>query len=116
MRLPTVADRTPTMRTLCTSLCAALTVAAAPAVHANPELARAKICLGCHDINEKKIGPAFKDVAARYAGQKDAPARLAEKVVKGGSGAWGVLPMPANPKVTPEEARQLVNWILGLKP
>ena len=103
------------MRSLCVTLCAALALAAAPAAQANPELARSKICLGCHDISEKKIGPAFKDVAARYAGQKDAAARLADKVVKGGTGVWGVLPMPANPKVTPEEARQLVAWILTLK-
>ena len=103
------------MRCLCVSLCTALLVAAAPAACANPELARSKICLGCHDISEKKIGPAFKDVAARYAGQKDAAARLADKVIKGGAGVWGVLPMPANPKVTPEEARQLVAWILTLK-
>ena len=115
MRFTTVAYRSPPMRCLSVTLSAALLVAAAPGVLANPELARSKICLGCHDVNEKKIGPAFKDVAARYAGQKDAAARLADKVVKGGSGAWGVLPMPANPKVTPEEARQLVAWILTLK-
>ena len=70
---------------------------------------------GGEEWSERKIGPAFKDVAARYAGQKDAAARLADKVVSGGAGAWGVLPMPANPKVTPEEARQLVAWILTLK-
>jgi cytochrome c len=103
------------MRGLCVTLCTVLLVAAVPAARANPELARAKICLGCHDVKDKKIGPAFKDVAARYAGQKDAAARLADKVLRGGSGVWGVLPMPANPRVTPEEARQLVAWILTLK-
>jgi cytochrome c len=102
------------MRRLPMIVLAALWLAAAPA-RANPELARERICLGCHEIATKKVGPAFKDVAARYAGQKDAPARLAEKVMKGGAGVWGVVPMPANPKVSPAEARQLVAWILSLK-
>jgi len=94
-------------------LCAAL-VAAGP-TFANPELARSKICLGCHGIDKKQVGPAFRDVAARYAGQKDAATRLADKIIRGGSGAWGVVPMPANAKVTPDEALQLANWVLTLK-
>jgi cytochrome c len=89
-------------------------LAAAPAF-ADPELARSKLCLGCHALDRKLVGPAFKDVAARYAGQRDAGARLAEKIVHGGSGAWGVVPMPANPKVSAEDARQLANWVLSLK-
>jgi cytochrome c len=103
------------MRCLCVTLCATSMAAAAPAALANPELARSKICMGCHDVKEKKIGPSFKDVAVRYAGQKDAAPRLADKVVRGGAGVWGVLPMPANPRVSPEEARQLVAWILTLR-
>jgi cytochrome c len=93
---------------------AAVLLGAASAASANPELAQSRICMGCHGVADKKIGPSFKDVAARYAGQKEAPARLADKIVKGGSGAWGAVPMPANPKVTPEEARQLANWVLTL--
>lgn len=88
---------------------------ASTSAFANPELARQKICLGCHAMDKKQVGPSFKDIAARYAGQKDAPSRLAEKIVKGGSGAWGPVPMPANPKVTADEAKQLATWILGLK-
>jgi cytochrome c len=95
-------------------LVAATTLAAAPAF-ANPELAKAKICLGCHDTQQKKVGPAFKDVAARYAGQQDAAARLAEKIVNGGAGVWGPVPMPANPKVTADEARQLATWVLTIQ-
>lgn len=87
---------------------------AGPAL-ANPDLARAKLCLGCHTIDKKQIGPAFKDVAARYAGQPGVAAKLAEKIMSGGAGAWGVVPMPANPKVSPDEAKQLANWVLGLK-
>lgn len=87
---------------------------AAPAF-ANPELARAKLCLSCHAMDKKLVGPAFKEVAARYAGQPGAAARLAEKIIHGGAGSWGVVPMPANPKVSPDEAKQLANWVLGLK-
>ena len=93
---------------------AALLAAAAPA-GANPELAKQKLCMGCHAVDHKQVGPAFKDVAARYAGQKDAAARLADKIVHGGAGAWGPVPMPANPRVSPEEARQLANWVLSTK-
>ena len=87
----------------------------ASAALASPELANSKVCMGCHAVDRKIIGPSFKDVAARYAGQPDAAARLAEKMIKGGSGAWGAVPMPANPKVTPEEARQLAAWVLSFR-
>jgi cytochrome c len=92
----------------------ALALPAAP-VAANPELARNNLCLGCHTIDKKLVGPAFKDVAARYAGQKDAAARLAEKIVRGGAGAWGVVPMPANPRVSADDALKLANWVLSMK-
>lgn len=81
----------------------------------SPDLAQSKLCMGCHGLAEKKVGPSFKDVAARYAGQKDAAAKLADKLRKGSSGAWGVVPMPANPKLTPDEARQLAAWVLTVK-
>ena len=82
---------------------------------AQPDLAQKKNCLACHQVDRKVLGPAFKDVAARYAGQGDAADKLAAKVMKGGVGAWGNLPMPANPQVSEAEAKQLVGWILGLK-
>ncbi|RZT93653.1 c-type cytochrome [Rivibacter subsaxonicus] len=88
--------------------------AAAPAL-ASSELAQKKNCMSCHQVDKKVIGPSFKDIAAKYAGQKDAADRLAQKVVKGGVGTWGQLPMPANPQVSEAEAKQLVGWILGLK-
>jgi cytochrome c len=88
---------------------------AAQAGWANPELAQQKTCMACHAVDRKVVGPSYKDVAAKYAGQKDAAAMLAEKIVKGGVGVWGPVPMPANPKVGPNEARQLANWILSLK-
>jgi cytochrome c len=77
------------------------------------DLAQAKNCLSCHRIDSKLVGPSYKDVAAKYAGQ-NAVDTLAEKVIKGGSGVWGPMPMTPN-NVTPEEAKQLVTWILSLK-
>ena len=82
---------------------------------ADAELARKRICLGCHDLQQKKVGPAFRDIARRYAGQPDASARMADKIVHGSAGAWGAVPMPANPKVTPDEARVLANWLLAVQ-
>jgi cytochrome c len=88
--------------------------AAVPAF-AQLELAQKKNCMACHAVDKKVLGPAYKDVAAKYAGQKDAVDKLAAKVMKGGSGVWGNIPMPANPQVTDAEAKQLVQWILTLK-
>jgi cytochrome c len=82
---------------------------------ASPDLARQRLCMSCHAVERKVIGPSFKEIAQRYAGQAGAQARLADKIVNGGSGAWGAVPMPANPKVTPEEARQLAAWVLSIK-
>ena len=97
-----------------TAVLALAAVWSAPAT-AGPALASQKNCLSCHQIDSKIIGPSYKDVAAKYAGQADAPARLVQKVMKGGSGVWGAVPMPANPQVSEGEAKQLVQWILSLK-
>ena len=93
---------------------AASALVAAPAF-ANPELPQKKNCLACHAIDKKVLGPAYKDVAAKYAGQKDAVDKLSQKVLKGGAGVWGPVPMPANTQVSEAEAKQLVQWILTLK-
>jgi cytochrome c len=82
---------------------------------ANPDLAKAKNCMACHAVSTKLVGPAYKDVAAKYAGQKGAEDKLVQKVMKGGSGVWGPVPMPANPQVTEAEARSLVKWVLTQK-
>ena len=81
---------------------------------ADQALAQKKNCLACHTVDKKIVGPAFKDVAKKYAGQ-NVTATLATKVLKGGSGAWGVVSMPANPQVSPAEAETLVKWVLSLK-
>jgi cytochrome c len=81
---------------------------------ANADLAAKKNCLACHATDKKLVGPAYKDVAAKYAGQQDAVAKLAEKIQKGSAGVWGQVPMPAN-QVTPDEAKQLATWVLSIK-
>ena len=98
------------MKALLTAL---LCLAAAPA-WANADLAAKRNCLGCHAIDAKRVGPAYKDVAQKYAGQKDAVAKLATKIQTGGVGVWGQIPMPANP-IPDAEARLLATWVLGLK-
>ncbi len=82
---------------------------------ASLELAQKKACLACHQVDNKVVGPAYKDVAKRYRGQKGIEAKLIEKVLKGGKGSWGEVPMPANTQVNEAEAKQLVNWVLSLK-
>jgi cytochrome c len=93
----------------------ALCAAAASPAFAQLDLAQSKNCMACHAVDKKVVGPAYKDVAAKYAGDKAAVDKLTQKVMKGGSGVWGPVPMPANPQVTEAEARKLVTWILSLK-
>jgi len=78
------------------------------------ELAQRKTCLACHSIQKKVIGPAFKDVAAKYEGQSGVDERLVQKVLTGGRGSFGETPMPPNSQVTEAEAKQLVRWVLSL--
>jgi len=89
-------------------------LAGAPAL-ASEELAKKHGCFACHATDKKLVGPSYKEVAAKYAGQKDAAAKLAEKIQKGGTGVWGQIPMPANPQVNADEAKTLANWVLTLK-
>ena len=72
-------------------------------------------CAACHAIDKKLIGPPYMDVAAKYKGDKDALAKLSEKVKKGGTGVWGSIPMPPNVTVSDADIKELVTWILTLK-
>lgn len=92
-----------------------LTAFASGSALANADLAKSKNCMACHAVGNKVVGPSFKDVAAKYAGQKDAENKLVQKVLKGTSGTWGAVPMPANTQVSDAEAHTLVKWILSLK-
>jgi cytochrome c551/c552 len=87
---------------------------AAPAALDVADLARRKACLSCHGVDKRIVGPSFRDVAARYRGKAGAQAQLLEKVRRGGSGAWGPIPMPPNPDLPEADANALVKWVLGL--
>jgi len=93
---------------------AAMTTLAAPAM-ADEALAKAKNCMACHAVDKKLVGPAYKDVAKKYAGDAKAADMLATKIQKGGSGVWGAIPMPANPQVSEAEAKKLAAWVLSQK-
>jgi len=80
---------------------------------ADEKLARAKSCMACHAVDKKRVGPAWRDVAARYAGQGGAADRLSAKIRSGSSGVWGPVPMPANPNISEEEAKTLARWVLS---
>ena len=85
-------------------------------VQADEALAKSKNCMACHSVEKKIVGPSYKDIAAKYAGQKGAEAKLTEKVLKGGKGSWGEVPMPPNSgMIKPDEAQKLVKWILEQK-
>jgi len=94
------------------ALIAAGVMVAAPAF-ANLELAKKSNCMSCHQVDKKLVGPAYQEVAKKYAGQKDAEAKLFEKVKKGGKGVWGEVPMPPNAAVKDEDIKTLVKWILA---
>lgn len=99
---------------LATLTAVATFVIATPAL-ADLKLATDKNCMACHAVDKKLVGPAYKEVAAKYAGQKDAADKLAAKILKGGSGVWGAIPMPANAQVNAAEAKTLATWVLTLK-
>jgi cytochrome c len=105
------------MKTLIAA-CAAATLAtlAIPATAADESaLAGKSGCLACHSVDKKIVGPAYKEVAAKYKGDKGAEAKLIEKVKKGGQGTWGDVPMPPNsPMVKDEDIKKLVDWILEM--
>ena len=88
---------------------AASTLLAGPAL-ADQALANAKNCMACHAVDKKLVGPSYKDVAARYANDKSAVDKLATKIIKGGSGVWGSIPMPPQP-IAADEARRIAQWL-----
>ncbi len=93
----------------------ALTLSVVAPAMADQALATSKNCMACHAVDKKLVGPSYKDVAAKYAGQKDAVDKLAAKIIKGGAGVWGPVPMPANAQVNEADAKKLAAWVLTLK-
>lgn len=108
------------MKALCVPLSLAAGLSMGGVAHADEALAKSKNCLACHVVDAKRVGPSYKEIANRYAGQKDVEAMLAEKIIKGSRGVWKkelgreVL-MPPNATVKPDEAARLAKWILSLK-
>ena len=98
-----------------TMLMAALGLGLAAPAFADLALATSKNCMSCHAVERKVLGPAFKDVAAKYKDDKGAVDTLASKIVKGGSGVWGPVPMPANNQVSEADAKKLAAWVLSTK-
>ena len=101
------------MKALLSIVAAASLLVAAPAF-ADEALAKAKNCMACHSVDKKLVGPAYKEVAAKYAGNGDAVAMLAGKIKNGSSGVWGPVPMPPN-AVSEDEATKLAEWVLSNK-
>ena len=102
------------MKAVYVAMMAAAGIVMAGQAQADEALAKAKNCMSCHAIDKKLVGPAYKDVAAKYKGDAQAPAMLAAKIKAGGKGTWGPVPMPPN-NVTPEEASKLAAWVLAQK-
>lgn len=105
------------MKKLLTSTIAIFALGAAAGVQAQDasKLAQDKTCLACHQVDKKLVGPAFKEVAKKYTGNKTAEATLVKKVREGGTGVWGQIPMPPNSAVNEKEALILVKWVLSQK-
>ena len=103
------------MKTTLFTLAVVAVALSSSSAFANQELAQKKNCLACHSLDKKIVGPAYKDVAAKYKGQAGAEAKLAAKIMAGGSGVWGPVPMPANTQVNAAEAAQLAKWVLTIK-
>jgi cytochrome c len=93
---------------------ALLAAACLPSVSmASMELAKSKNCLACHAVDQKLVGPSYKEVAAKYKGDASAVGKMATKIQKGGAGSFGPVPMPPHPNVNDAEAQTLAKWILA---
>ncbi|WP_116138278.1 c-type cytochrome [Trinickia diaoshuihuensis] len=88
-------------------------VLAASSSPAGFEIAKQNACLGCHAVDRKLVGPGFRDIASKYKGDGQAQARLEKKVKDGGSGVWGVIPMPSHPRMSDADIHTVVAWVLA---
>jgi len=79
-----------------------------------PALAKKSGCVACHTIDKKVVGPAWQDIANKYKGDADATAKLSAKIIKGGGGVWGAIPMPPQPKLSEADSTELAGFIMGL--
>jgi cytochrome c len=88
---------------------------AAPAGASGEQLLQKNGCIACHAVDKKLVGPGYKEVAAKYAGDKDALDKLTKKVKAGGAGAWGQIAMPPHPQVSDADVQAMVKYVLSLK-
>lgn len=102
------------MKTAVTMFAVATWLALPQLAMASEELAQKSNCLACHTVDKKVLGPAYKDIAAKYENTPENVTMLVEKVRNGGSGNWGQIPMPPNPLVSEEDAKTLVEWVLSM--
>jgi len=104
------------MKYLALSVSLGVALASGAALAADAEqLLKDKACLSCHQVDKKLVGPAYKDVAAKYKARKDAEAYLASKIKGGSTGVWGPIPMPPNAGVNDEEAKTLAKFVMSVK-
>lgn len=96
----------------CLLVVAACTLLSTPAL-ANLDLAKKNACMACHAVDKKVVGPAYQEVAKKYAAQKDAVLTLTQNIKTGGAGKWGPVPMPAQPALSDADAHTLAAWILA---
>jgi cytochrome c len=96
-------------------LLAAIAIASVATANASEEIAKKNACLACHAIDEKVVGPSFKDIAKKYKGKDGASEKVAENIVKGSTGVWGNIPMPAQAQLSASDVTALATWILTLK-
>ena len=104
-------------RSLLPGLAAALILVATTQAQASEAIVKKARCVSCHAVDAKRVGPAYKEVAAKYKGDAGAPARLFDKVRSGGSGVWGQVPMMAHPadKISDDDLKAAIHWILALE-
>lgn len=102
------------MKAVVMSAVAALVLGVSGVASADQALAQKNACMSCHGVDKKIVGPAFKEVAAKYKNDKGAAAKLEAKVKGGGKGVWGEVPMPPNPQVKDEDIKKIVHWVLSL--
>jgi cytochrome c len=102
------------MKAVVMSAVAALILGVSGVASADQALAQKNACMSCHGVDKKIVGPAFKEVAAKYKGDKGAAARLEAKVKAGGKGVWGQVPMPPNPQVSDADLHKIIAWVLSL--
>jgi cytochrome c len=103
------------MRAVWMGMVAASALLMVGTAQANADLAKANGCTNCHTVDKKLVGPALKDIAAKYKDDPKAEAYLADKIKKGSNGVWGPVPMPPNSQVSDANAKTLAAWVLTLK-